>query len=70
LVRRLSRSKVAHSSVSFPIDLLAGRNVLNSAACARCAWDEILKTALRSTLLFAFVEDLLEPGRSATTDHP
>lgn len=29
---------------------------------ARCAWNEILQTAPRSTSLFAFLEDLLEPG--------
>ena len=29
---------------------------------ARCAWSEILQTAPRSTSLFAFLEDLLEPG--------
>ena len=28
----------------------------------RCAWGEILQTAPRSTSLFAFMEDLLEPG--------
>ncbi len=28
----------------------------------RCAWGEILQTAPRSTSLFAFIEDLLEPG--------
>lgn len=29
---------------------------------ARCAWNEILQTAPRATSLFAFLEDLLEPG--------
>jgi hypothetical protein len=29
---------------------------------ARCAWSEILQTAPRATSLFAFLEDLLEPG--------
>lgn len=29
---------------------------------ARCAWAEILQTAPRATSLFAFLEDLLEPG--------
>ncbi|MEO9338767.1 hypothetical protein ABFT80_15200 [Mesorhizobium sp. SB112] len=31
---------------------------------ARCAWNEILQTAPRATSLFAFLEDLLEPGAS------
>lgn len=30
---------------------------------ARCAWNEILQTAPSSTSLFAFLEDLLAPGR-------
>jgi hypothetical protein len=29
---------------------------------ARCAWNEIIQTAPRATSLFAFLEDLLEPG--------
>jgi hypothetical protein len=29
---------------------------------ARCAWGEVLQTAPRATSLFAFLEDLLEPG--------
>ena len=35
---------------------------------ARCAWNEILQTAPRSTSLFAFLEDLLEPGPNLVWD--
>lgn len=39
-----------------------GQIPLDIEEVARCAWNEILQTAPRSTSLFGFLEDLLEPG--------
>jgi hypothetical protein len=39
-----------------------GQMFLDIDEVARCAWNEILQTAPRATSLFAFLEDLLEPG--------
>lgn len=72
LLKRLmtvrSQRYIISPSRACPVSLRGHRGLplpqlsFDMADVARAAWGEILQTAPRSTSLFAFLEDLLEPG--------